>query len=78
MTSVLDVESAGPDAALESAARFVLRSGLSTTVLVLRRPGLVRAARKLAESCGLNVHVEMKPITTVVRFSRTHTSAMLG
>ena len=58
-----------PSSALECAARFVARSGFPTTVLVMRRPGIVPAARALADSCGLTVHVEMNPLATSVRFS---------
>lgn len=60
-----------PTSALECAARFVVRSGFPTTVLVVRRPGVVPTARALADSCGLSVCVEMNPLTTAVRFSRT-------
>jgi hypothetical protein len=56
---------------LECAARFVARSGLPTTVLVLRRPGIAPAARALADSCGLTVRVELNRLTTAVRFSRS-------
>ena len=63
-----------PTSALESAARFVARSGCPTTVLVVRRPCIVPRARALADSCGLNVSVEMNPLTTSVRFSPARTS----
>lgn len=64
---------AAPTSALECAARFVARSGFATTVLVMRRPGIAPIARALADSCGLTVNVEMNPLTTAVRFSRTST-----
>lgn len=68
----------GPTSTLECAARFAARSGFPTTVLVERRPGVVSMARSLADSCGLNVYVEMNPLTTAVRFSIARASTRLG
>ena len=58
------------NAALGSAAMFVARCGLPTTVLVARRPWVVGEARALAHSCGLDVAVDLRAANAAIRFSR--------
>jgi hypothetical protein len=58
------------NAALGSAAMFVARCGFPTTVLVPRRPWVVGEARALADSCGLEVAVDLRAMSAAIRFSR--------